>query len=76
MIRYDSNAPKYDEKLFSTGIPLLGICYGMQLMNHVAGGMVEKIERREDGQMNVTIDLHCKLFEEIHSSKQTLLLTH
>jgi len=72
---YAEDAPLYDPQLFSTGIPLLGICYGMQLMNHLAGGKVEKTERREDGQMEVTVNTASKLFQDL-DSQQSVLLTH
>jgi GMP synthase (glutamine-hydrolysing) len=72
---YAADAPSYDPLLFSTGIPLLGICYGMQLMNYIAGGKVEKTERREDGQMEVTVDTSSKLFKDLES-QQSVLLTH
>jgi GMP synthase (glutamine-hydrolysing) len=72
---YAEDAPLYDPQLFSTGIPLLGICYGMQLMNHLAGGKVEKTERREDGQMEVTVNTTSKLFQDL-DSQQSVLLTH
>ena len=38
---YDERAPHPDPKIFSLGIPVLGICYGMQLMAHHLGGQVE-----------------------------------
>jgi GMP synthase-like glutamine amidotransferase len=43
------------QDLFSVGIPILGICYGMQLMNHVNGGKIEKKTTREDGQFVIDI---------------------
>src|SRR5256885_2063846 len=44
---YDKGAPHLDPKIFSLGIPVLGICYGMQLMAHHLGGEVEFSSRRE-----------------------------
>ncbi len=38
---YDKSAPKYDSKLFDIDVPILGICYGLQLMVHHYGGKVE-----------------------------------
>ncbi|MEP7015371.1 MAG: glutamine-hydrolyzing GMP synthase [Verrucomicrobiota bacterium] len=46
---YDKGAPQNDPKIFSLGIPVLGICYGMQLMAHHLGGQVEFSARREYG---------------------------
>src|SRR5207302_432365 len=41
---YDADAPKCDPKVLALGIPVLGICYGMQWITHVLGGTVEKAE--------------------------------
>jgi GMP synthase (glutamine-hydrolysing) len=57
------------------GIPVLGICYGMQLMNHVFGGNVEKKEAREDGQEDISIDDSSALFSGLDTC-QKVLLTH
>ena len=46
---HDEDAPLADPKIFKLGVPLLGICYGMQLMAHQMGGAVEKAPRREYG---------------------------
>jgi GMP synthase (glutamine-hydrolysing) len=53
---YDKGAPHVDPQIFSLGIPVLGICYGMQLMAHHLGGEVEFSARREYGPgiLNVT----------------------
>src|SRR6267142_4684744 len=47
---YDAAAPKCDPEVLSQGIPVLGICYGMQWITHTLGGTVEKAERREYGR--------------------------
>src|SRR4051812_10221687 len=47
---YDERAPLMDPKIFTLGIPVLGICYGMQLMAHHLGGKVEFSERGEYGR--------------------------
>ena len=44
---YAEGAPRCDEEIFNLGIPVLGICYGMQLMTHVLGGKVERADKRE-----------------------------
>ena len=44
---YDNGALKVDPAIFKLGIPILGICYGMQLMSHDLGGKVEQAENKE-----------------------------
>lgn len=39
---YEADSPTYTKELFELGIPVLGLCYGAQLMNHILGGKVEK----------------------------------
>ena len=51
---YGENAPACDKKIFQLGIPVLGICYGAQLMAHSLGGMVESSEVREYGKTPVS----------------------
>ena len=50
---HDENAPMIDPGLYSLGIPVLGICYGMQLTAHLLGGTVEKAKEREYGRVEV-----------------------
>lgn len=64
-----------DHAIFSLGLPVLAICYGMQFMNHAHGGTVEKKAMREDGQFEVQIDVSCKLFSGL-SETEEVLLTH
>ncbi len=47
---HQRGAPRCDRGVFALGVPLLGICYGMQLMSHLLGGRVERSGRREYGQ--------------------------
>ena len=72
---YDADAPKYDADIFSLGVPILGICYGMQLMNYALGGTVERKSRREDGAFAISLVDGCALFAGLGSTS-TVLLTH
>src|SRR5512145_351184 len=47
---HQKGAPRCDRKLFDLGVPVLGICYGMQLLSHVLGGEVKRSGHREYGQ--------------------------
>ena len=59
---YEEGAPKIEREVFSLGIPVLGICYGAQLMAHVLGGTVKTAETREYGKTNTFFTPDCKLF--------------
>lgn len=59
---YDENAPKCDPKLFELGIPILGICYGMQLSSQTLGGQVDRCDTREYGRARLQINSMEKLF--------------
>ncbi|KHN87835.1 putative GMP synthase [glutamine-hydrolyzing] [Toxocara canis] len=72
---YSPSAPQFDPAIFTCGLPVLGICYGFQLMNKVFGGSVTKEALREDGQTEVEVDTTCRLFAGL-SPKQRVLLTH
>lgn len=52
----DDDAPLYDPNIFGLNLPILGICYGMQLINVHYGGTVGKTAVREDGQFIITIE--------------------
>ncbi len=65
---YTEDAPKVDEKVFELGIPVLGICYGMQFMAYSLGGKVKRADKREYGQMNVNLDRNSKLFKGVSSN--------
>ncbi len=53
---YEEGAPTYSKGLFELGIPVLGLCYGAQLMNLVMGGKVERAANREYGKTKVSVD--------------------
>ena len=60
---YEADSPTYTKELFELGIPVLGLCYGAQLMNHILGGKVEKAPVREYGKTEVFVDKSSPLFE-------------
>ncbi len=64
---YEPGAPTYTRELFSMGIPVLGLCYGAQLMMHILGGTVEKAPVREYGKTNVALDTNSPLFAGIEA---------
>ncbi|TGZ71762.1 hypothetical protein CRM22_002467 [Opisthorchis felineus] len=70
-----SSIVPFDLKIFECGIPVLGICYGMQLMNAAFGGHVAKGECREDGQFSIECDTTSPLFKGL-SKCEKALLTH
>lgn len=73
---YEADSPTYSEELFKLGIPVLGLCYGAQLMMHVLGGKVERASVREYGKTEVLIDKQSsKVFENI-SPKTICWMSH
>lgn len=59
---YDENAPLPDRKLFELGLPVLGVCYGMQVMAHYLGGQVDKAAHREYGRAEIRITDRTDIF--------------
>lgn len=73
---YEEGAPTYSKELFELGIPVLGLCYGAQLMMHVLGGKVEKAPVREYGKTEVLIDKKdSKIYENV-SEKTICWMSH
>ena len=73
---YEPDSPTCDKELFELGIPVLGLCYGAQLMTHVLGGKVERTEAREYGKTEVLIDkTSSKVFEGV-SEKTICWMSH
>ena len=70
---YQENAPKCAKEIFELGIPVLGICYGMQLMTYMLGGKVQRADKREYGVTSVKIDNSSKLFEGFENSNNCLM---
>ena len=67
---YDEKSPHYDKAIFELGIPILGICYGSQLMAWSLGGTVETAPTSEYGHTEVEVDTEDALFEGV--SKTTV----
>ncbi|NIM20834.1 MAG: GMP synthase (glutamine-hydrolyzing), partial [Candidatus Latescibacteria bacterium] len=53
---YEQGAPLSDPSIFESGVPILGICYGLQLIAHQLGGEVDRSARREYGDAALIID--------------------
>ena len=52
---YADGSPTVSKEIFELGIPILGICYGMQVMTHVLGGKVETADKSEFGKTSITL---------------------
>ncbi len=72
---YADGAPSVPEELFELNIPILGICYGMQLTAHVLGGKVESPTYKEYGKVEVTLNKTSALFNGI-DEKNTCWMSH
>ncbi len=71
----NEGAPFCDESVFQLGIPVLGICYGMQLMSIMLGGSVNKASEREYGRIEIDVDNGSELFQEVEA-KTTCWMSH
>lgn len=72
---YEAGAPTLSKEIFGLGIPMLGICYGMQLMAHLLGGRVTKAPRREYGKADLIVDDGLDLFKGLNSGL-TVWMSH
>ncbi|KIL37733.1 GMP synthase [Cohnella kolymensis] len=72
---YADNAPTVDPDIYSLGIPILGICYGMQLITHQQGGKVEPANKREYGKSDVDFVDGCRLVYGL-DARQTVWMSH
>ena len=72
---YDKNAPPADPQLFELGLPVLGICYGLQFMVHTLGGKVRPAEKREYGHAEVDIVANSVLFHGM-AKHQPVWMSH
>ncbi|MEL0097176.1 MAG: glutamine-hydrolyzing GMP synthase [Planctomycetaceae bacterium] len=72
---YEEGAPRCDPELFRMGLPVLGICYGMQLATEAFGGKVQSTSTREYGRAILTADTTSSLFENT-SVEQQVWMSH
>lgn len=72
---YGDDAPTYPKDLFYLGIPILGLCYGAQLMQHILGGEVTRAKVREYGKTEVMVDTASPLFRDV-SPKTICWMSH
>lgn len=72
---YDTDAPIPDLRIFELGVPVLGICYGMQLMAHCLKGKVAKAQKREYGKADLIIDHRAEMFRGV-PKKTTVWMSH
>lgn len=72
---YEKGAPRCDPRIFDLGVPVLGICYGMQLACQMLGGTVDGAEHREFGRANITITDRRDLFHAI-PERTTVWMSH
>ena len=71
---YDPNAPKCDPAIYTAGIPILGICYGMQMIHHMLGGSVKSADKREYGRAEIECNSSV-LFDRLPMS-QVVWMSH
>lgn len=72
---YEENAPKMEAEVFELGIPVLGMCYGMQFMAHTLGGHVTSAETREFGKTPTQVDVSSPLFKGL-STEEIVWMSH
>ena len=72
---YDETSPTYDKAIFDAGVPILGICYGCQLMAYKLGGTVATAPVSEYGKTEVEVDCKSLLFHNV-SSKTVTWMSH
>ncbi len=72
---YDADAPPADPRVLQLGLPVLGICYGLQFMVHALGGKVRAAEKREYGHASVEVTDHSRLFEGL-PKKLSVWMSH
>lgn len=73
---YDQGAPLYDGAVFSLGVPVLGICYGLQSMAYLLGGSVKATDHREYGETKLRIEQDSRLWNGIPEREWTVWMSH
>lgn len=72
---YEEGSPRIDASVFDMGIPVLGLCYGMQFMAHTLGGEVRSAETREFGKTPTRVDVKSPLFKGL-SENEVVWMSH
>ncbi len=70
---YEEDAPMVNKEIFNLNIPILGICYGMQLITYLLGGNVEKADKREYGTTSVKFNNNSPLFQGFDAQNDCLM---
>ncbi|MSP33862.1 MAG: glutamine-hydrolyzing GMP synthase, partial [Rickettsiales bacterium] len=73
---YEKDAPTIDKGIFDLGIPILGICYGQQLICHLLGGKVGEASDREFGKASIAMIETSPLFYKIQSAYSQVWMSH
>ncbi len=68
---YEEGSPKVDKEIFNLGVPILGICYGMQMMTQMLGGKVSTAQNKEFGKTKTTIVKSGNIFENTDKTQDT-----
>lgn len=70
---YEEGAPTCSKELFELDVPVLGLCYGAQLMAHVLGGEVKRADKREYGKTAITLDTNSELFKGLEKDNSCFM---
>ena len=70
---YDEKSPKCDPALLKLGIPVLGICYGCQLITYILGGIVSPCDKSEYGRIETKVDTSSVIFKNLDENQITLM---
>ncbi len=73
---YEEHAPKVDPGVYTLGVPILGICYGLQLMTVQLGGSVEPAAMREYGHALIHLDVRNELFHGVEEAELRVWMSH